>query len=159
VCCPTAVKIVTGSLQGVLRVHQPHQQGYNIEDILLEAQLDSSILQLAAGNFLGCVLAHADVLLALRVAILASMQLPRADMWAWAEELTTLLCCPACRGTSLCLAVLHPRKLSVYTLQAVGSSYLQLSKLYEHALEHTAANLAYGPFGGVTGGPELAVLL
>jgi len=48
-----AVKIITGSLQGVIRVHQPHQQGYHIEDILLEAQLDSSILQLAAGNFLG----------------------------------------------------------------------------------------------------------
>jgi hypothetical protein len=47
--------------------------------------------------------------------------------------------------------VLHPRKLSVYTLQAIGSSYLQLSKLYEHALEHTAANLAYGPFAGVAG--------
>lgn len=107
------VKIITGSLQGVLRVHQPHQQGYSIEDILLEAQLNSSILQLAAGNFLG--------------------------------------------GTSLCLAVLHPRKLSVYTLQAVGSSYLQLSKLYEHALEHTAANLAYGPFGGVTGVDHIVV--
>lgn len=50
---PCAVKLVTGSLQGVLRVHQPHQQGYHIEDILLETQLDSSILQLAAGNFLG----------------------------------------------------------------------------------------------------------
>lgn len=50
-----AVKVITGSLQGVLRVHQPHQQGYHIEDILLEAQLDSSILQLAAGNFLGYV--------------------------------------------------------------------------------------------------------
>lgn len=62
-CCPTTVKVVTGSLQGVLRVHQPHQQGYHIEDILLEAQLDSSILQLAAGNFLGCVLTHADILL------------------------------------------------------------------------------------------------
>jgi hypothetical protein len=49
-----AVKVITGSLQGVLRVHQP-KQGYTIEDILLETQLDSSILQLAAGNFLGCV--------------------------------------------------------------------------------------------------------
>jgi len=33
----------------------------------------------------------------------------------------------------------------------MGSSYLQLSKLYEHALEHTAANMTYGPFGGVKG--------
>jgi hypothetical protein len=55
------------------------------------------------------------------------------------------------RSTSLVLAILHPRKLSVYTLQAVGNSYLQLSKLYEHALEHTAANLTCGPFGGVSG--------
>jgi hypothetical protein len=56
VCCASAVKIITGSIQGVLRVHQPHQQGYHIEDILLEAQLDSSILQLATGNFLGYAL-------------------------------------------------------------------------------------------------------
>jgi Bardet-Biedl syndrome 9 protein len=60
------------------------------------------------------------------------------------------------RGTTLCLAILHPRKLSVCTLQAVGSSYLQLSKIYEHALDHTAANLAYGPFGGITGGKSAA---
>lgn len=58
---------------------------------------------------------------------------------------------PACRGTALCLAVLHPRKIAVYSLQAVGSSYLQLNKVYEHQLEHTAANLAYGPFGNVAG--------
>lgn len=50
--CRPAVKIVTGSLQGVLRVHQPHQAGCQIEDILLEAELGSSILQVAAGNFL-----------------------------------------------------------------------------------------------------------
>lgn len=36
----------------MLRVHQPHQRGYHIEDVLLEAELGSSILQLAAGNFL-----------------------------------------------------------------------------------------------------------
>lgn len=60
---------------------------------------------------------------------------------------------PCCcrRGPSLCLAVLHPRTLAVFSLQAVGSSYLQLSKVFEHQLEHTAANMAYGPFGGVTG--------
>jgi Bardet-Biedl syndrome 9 protein len=47
--------------------------------------------------------------------------------------------------------VLHPRKLAVYALQAVGSSYLQHSKIYEHYLEHTAANMATGPFGGISG--------
>jgi hypothetical protein len=57
----------------------------------------------------------------------------------------------ACRGHGIGLAVLHPRKLAVYTVSAVGSSYLQLSKLYEHHLEHTAANMAAGPFGGGSG--------
>lgn len=49
----SAAKIVTGSLQGVLRVHLPHQRGYHVEDMLLETELEGSILQLAAGNFLG----------------------------------------------------------------------------------------------------------
>jgi hypothetical protein len=49
----SAAKIITGSLQGMLRVHLPHQRGYHIEDMLLETELESSILQLAAGNFLG----------------------------------------------------------------------------------------------------------
>lgn len=56
------------------------------------------------------------------------------------------------RGSGLCLAVLFPRKLAVFTLQAVGSSYLQLDKLYEHYLDHTAANMAIGGFGGISGG-------
>lgn len=49
------------------------------------------------------------------------------------------------------MAVLHPRKLAVYSLQAVGTSYLQHSKIYEHHLEHTAANMVTGGFGGVSG--------
>lgn len=56
------------------------------------------------------------------------------------------------RGTSLCLAVLHPRKLVVYAVQPVGSAYLQLSRLYEHVLQRTAANMAVGGFGGTQGG-------
>lgn len=58
------------------------------------------------------------------------------------------------RGSALCLAVLHPKKLSVYTIQAMGSSFLNLVKAYEHSLVHTAANLAYGPFGGDQGEQE-----
>ncbi|WIA34315.1 hypothetical protein OEZ86_012654 [Tetradesmus obliquus] len=106
-------KVITGSLQGVLRVHLPHQRGYHVEDMLLETELEGSILQLAAGNFLG--------------------------------------------SSSICLAVLHPRKLAVYALQAVGSSYLQHSKIYEHYLEHTAANMATGPFGGIAGVEHIVV--
>jgi hypothetical protein len=47
--------------------------------------------------------------------------------------------------------VLHPRKLSVYNVQAAGSSFLQLLQLYEHHLEHTAANMTTGSFGGAKG--------
>lgn len=50
------------------------------------------------------------------------------------------------------LAVLHPRKLVVYIVHAVGSSYLQLQRAYEHLLQHSAANMTIGPFGGTKGG-------
>ncbi len=56
-----------------------------------------------------------------------------------------------CRSGGNQLAVLHPRKLVVYGVQAAGSSFLQLSQLYEHALEHTAANMTTGGFGGARG--------
>eukprot|EP00741_Cyanophora_paradoxa_P025557 tig00000383_g24662.t1 len=52
------------------------------------------------------------------------------------------------------LAVLHPRKLAVYTVQAAGGSagqagYYTLNKNYEHSLDRTAYNMCHGPFGGV----------
>uniref|UniRef100_A0A8C1A588 Bardet-Biedl syndrome 9 n=1 Tax=Cyprinus carpio carpio TaxID=630221 RepID=A0A8C1A588_CYPCA len=54
------------------------------------------------------------------------------------------------------LAVLHPRKLSVYAVSGTagnvehGDQY-QLRLVYEHNLQRTACNMTYGPFGGVTG--------
>ncbi|XP_073781881.1 protein PTHB1 isoform X4 [Danio rerio] len=57
---------------------------------------------------------------------------------------------------SLHLAVLHPRKLSVYAVSGTagnvehGDQY-QLRLVYEHNLQRTACNMTYGPFGGVTG--------
>jgi hypothetical protein len=53
---PHAACIVTGSLQGVLRVHAPHGRGYHPEDLLLETTLEAGILQLEAGRFAGCAL-------------------------------------------------------------------------------------------------------
>ncbi len=45
--------------------------------------------------------------------------------------------------------------LALYAVSAVGSAqgtaYLQLQKLCEHTLEHTAANMVCGSFGGVRG--------
>lgn len=82
--------------------------------------------------------------------------LPRQCDWAQQLRLLPAALLPgtgtgSCRSSSICLAVLHPRKLAVYALQAVGSSYLQHSKIYEHYLEHTAADMVTGPFGGIAG--------
>ena len=52
------------------------------------------------------------------------------------------------RAGGLCLAVLFPRKLAVLRFESAGSSYLQVVRLYEHQLEHTAANMEVGAFGG-----------
>lgn len=46
-----AVKIVTGSLQGNLRVYLPTGRVYQPDDLLLEQELDQAILQLEAGRF------------------------------------------------------------------------------------------------------------
>lgn len=59
------------------------------------------------------------------------------------------------------IAVLHPRKLGVYTVEAVGgvgakASYFDLIKAYEHGLgvegggHFTSCNMTHGGFGGVS---------
>uniref|UniRef100_A0A3Q2NWV1 Bardet-Biedl syndrome 9 n=1 Tax=Fundulus heteroclitus TaxID=8078 RepID=A0A3Q2NWV1_FUNHE len=60
------------------------------------------------------------------------------------------------------LAVLHPRKLSVYSVTGTagnvehGDQY-QLKLVYEHNLQRTACNMTYGTFGGVTGHQSLCI--
>jgi len=54
------------------------------------------------------------------------------------------------------LAVLHPKKLSVYSVTAVSSSaeygfHFSTALMYEHNLDRMAANMTYGEFGGVQG--------
>uniref|UniRef100_F6SM59 Bardet-Biedl syndrome 9 n=1 Tax=Callithrix jacchus TaxID=9483 RepID=F6SM59_CALJA len=54
------------------------------------------------------------------------------------------------------LAVLHSRKLCVYSVSGIlgnvehGNQY-QMKLIYEHNLQRTACNMTYGPFGGVKG--------
>ncbi|KAM9405601.1 protein PTHB1 isoform 6-T8 [Salvelinus alpinus] len=53
------------------------------------------------------------------------------------------------------LAVLHPRKLSVYSVSGTAGNVehgvqYQLKRVYEHNLQRTACNMTYGTFGGVT---------
>ncbi|CAH1790036.1 unnamed protein product [Owenia fusiformis] len=57
---------------------------------------------------------------------------------------------------NLSLAILHPRKIAVYSLTAVvgaveHGSHCKLSLVYEHNLQRTAFCFCYGPFGGVKG--------
>ncbi|KAJ7985514.1 hypothetical protein DPEC_G00352840 [Dallia pectoralis] len=60
------------------------------------------------------------------------------------------------------LAVLHPRKLSVYSISGTagnvehGALY-QLKLIYEHNLQRTAFNMTYGTFGGVTDHQSLCI--
>lgn len=53
----------------------------------------------------------------------------------------------------LCLALLHPMKLSIYMVSAVSSggsvNYYSLSQAYDHQLTRPAFNFCYGPFGGI----------
>eukprot|EP00644_Phytophthora_capsici_P003285 jgi/Phyca11/561739/estExt2_Genewise1.C_PHYCAscaffold_70739 len=108
------VKIVTGSLNGVLRVYCPTQSDFRIEHLLLEENLRRPILQLELGYFI-----------------------PNQRI--------------------LALAILQPRRIGVYVVEAMGgsgmaASYFRITLRYEHLLgidgEHfTAYNFIYGPFG------------
>ncbi|CAM9678200.1 unnamed protein product [Ectocarpus sp. 8 AP-2014] len=113
------VKVVTGSFQGVLRVHHPVQADFRIEDLLLEQDLGTPIIQVSVGRFIPSA--------------------PQINA----------------------IAVLHPRKLGVYTVEAVGgtgakASYFDLVKAYEHVLgiegggHFTSCNMTHGGFGGVS---------
>ena len=60
------------------------------------------------------------------------------------------------------LAVLHPRKLVIYSISSLSSGQgvaaVQLNKIWEQVLERSAANMVSGNFGGSTGAAA-AVLL
>ena len=74
-----------------------------------------------------------------------------------------------CSGSSAqALAVLHPRKLTVYSFSAEGgvgmsAAYYKMTKAYEHnlgvgGLHFTSYNMCYGGFGGVHGALLLLLL-
>ncbi|XP_067888703.1 protein PTHB1 isoform X2 [Heterodontus francisci] len=110
-------KIIVGSYKGILRIYSPEPAkpgaALHPEELILELQMQESVLQLEVGKFVS--------------------------------------------GTELLhLAVLHPRKLSVYAFSGTmgtvehGNQY-QLKLMYEHNLQRTACNLTFGGFGGVKG--------
>ena len=49
-----ALKIVTGSFSGVLRIYAPRSREFKVEDLLLEIGLGAPILQLECGRFTSC---------------------------------------------------------------------------------------------------------
>lgn len=123
---PHAAKLVTGSLQGVLRVHKPHGRGFRPEDCLLEAQLEAGILQIKAGRFAGCARQ-----LGLKWRVRAASAPSRMHARMRPQPLARAAAdrahpnTPSASG-GLCLAVLFPRKLAVLRFEAAGSSYLQV---------------------------------
>ena len=44
-------KIIVGNFQGLIRIYEPHPPHYNESHMLLEKQLSSPVLQVAAGKF------------------------------------------------------------------------------------------------------------
>lgn len=70
------------------------------------------------------------------------------------------LCCShvlgnVCRLGGCQLAVLHPRKLVIYSVNSLSSGQgvaaVQLNTISEQVLERSAANMVSGSFGGSTG--------
>ncbi|XP_038065523.1 protein PTHB1-like isoform X1 [Patiria miniata] len=88
-------------------------------------------------------------------AVLLEMQLPQPILQAEAGRFVSV-------SEKLHLAVLHPRKLTVYSVSGTagavehGSQY-QMKMVYEHNLQRTAFNLVVGPFGSVKGKDFLCV--
>ena len=116
-------KVITGSLQGMLRLYSPRQRGSesdgsrgdSSQDLLLEQPLDHPILQLEVGKFM-------------------------------------------MHGEQLAVAVLHPRRLVVYSIELKimsGEAVHTAEVLYRHDLtannsgeSFTAYNMCCGTFGG-----------
>ena len=104
-------KVVTGSLQGMLRLYSPRRAAHVSQDLLLEQPLDHPILQLEVGKFM-------------------------------------------MHGEQLAVAVLHPRRLVVYSIEYKTSVHTA-EVLYRHDLtannsgeSFTAFNMCFGTFGG-----------
>ncbi|XP_022112018.1 protein PTHB1-like isoform X2 [Acanthaster planci] len=82
-------------------------------------------------------------------AVLLEMQLSQPILQVEAGRFVSV-------SENLHLAVLHPRKLTIYSVSGTagavehGSQY-QMKMVYEHNLQRTAFNLVVGPFGSVKG--------
>jgi len=103
-------KIVTASINGVIRIYCPSQGETKVEDLLLEKDLKLPILQIDYGFFIS-------------------------------------------NSKQVALAVLHPRKIRVYTIDAVGgygssAKYFEFTQLYVHDLGRAASNFTKGGLGG-----------
>ena len=66
-----------------------------------------------------------------------------------------------CRVGGRQLAVLHPRKLVIYSISSLsggqGVAAVQLNKIWEQALERSAANMVSGNFAGSTGATAIVL--
>jgi len=134
-------QVVTGSLQGQLRIHCPLYQDQEARDALvLEVNLSLPILQLACGHFVP----HANNQLALAVLhphrLVVYTVLPAAatssnDHHPSSQSMRS--------GGPLQLEVLHS-----YTLSSVSGR--RVPDKDGDAASFSAANMCCGPFGGVS---------
>lgn len=46
-----ADKLIVGSFQGLIRIYEPHPPAFSADHVILERQMSSPVLQVAAGRF------------------------------------------------------------------------------------------------------------
>ncbi|ETO26860.1 protein PTHB1 [Reticulomyxa filosa] len=124
-------KLVTASLEGLIRIFAPETKGYNVEHLVFEENMGAPICQIALGGFvsLSGVCEDKGIFLTSECFLFVVSNDPR-----------------------LYLAILHPKELCVYLITPISSvsdqlQYYELKLQYKHILERSAYNMIYGPFG------------
>ena len=131
-----SLKIATGSFSGLLRLYQPRQAGYQVEDLMVEEQLDAPILQLGAGQLLSD---------SNRVAL--AVLHPRSV----AVYLVTAMAGTNASGGG------GGGGRGMVSSDTKGASFFQITKAYEHAFERPACNFVHGAFGGSYGHEQILI--
>lgn len=50
-CLVDSDKLIVGSFQGLVRIYEPHPPAFSADHVILEQQMTSPVLQVAAGQF------------------------------------------------------------------------------------------------------------
>jgi Bardet-Biedl syndrome 9 protein len=127
-----AVKIVTGSFQGTLRIFDVKNKSFKPEDIVFERNFREPILAIAAGKFLPTSKVSLALLFPRRLVIAS---LVRSDAAAKQQQQQQ----PAAESAA-----------SSSNIEQPTNFFYQLTTHVEHRFEHTAYNFTFGGFGNNT---------